>query len=198
MKYAACGLLFASCMLLGSANAETAALHWQVLDNKSSIEWSAVYSGKEVKGTLPDFTADIVFSPEHLDTSHVSVKVAMAKVKSDDRDAQENLPTGDWFAAAQYPLAIFEADSFAHTQGDGYEAKGTLSLRGKSMKVTLPFTAKFYDDKDAAPSLHYARIMGETTLKRLDFGIGQGDWAKTDAVADSVKIIIHLEAKQVP
>jgi len=182
------------CILPSFAQAADAVPHWQILPDKSSVEWTVNYGGKPLKGSFPDFTADIAFDVAHLDVSKVFVKIAMAKVKSDDKDAQENLPTKEWFAAVDYPVAVFEANTFTHSKDDNYEAKGTLSLHGKSVKITLPFMAKFYDDG----AVHYARIDGETTLKRLDFGVGQGDWAKTDAVADEVKVAIHIEARQVP
>jgi polyisoprenoid-binding protein YceI len=123
-------------------------------------------------------------------------------VKSSDSDAQENLPTADWFAASDFPLAIFETTGFKYLGSDkigigSYIAEGTLTIRGKPIKITLPFSAKFYEDNDTSPPTRYALIIGTTTLKRTDFGIGQGDWAKTDAVADEVKIAIHIEARQV-
>ncbi len=180
------------------AHAENTAPHWQVLADKSSIEWSASYGGQLIKGSFSDFTADVVFDPQNLNASKVIAKIAMAKVKSTDSDAEASLPTNEWFGAAQYPVAVFETNNFKHIEADNFEATGTLTIRDKTIKITLPFTAKFYDDKDTSPPTHYARIMGETTLNRLDFGVGQGDWAKTDVVANEVKLAIHIEAKQVP
>jgi polyisoprenoid-binding protein YceI len=189
------GMVLAACA--GGACADSTN-HWQVLKDKSTLEWTASYGGKPVSGTFPDFTADIAFDPEHLDTSRATVKVETGAVKSGDHDAQENLPTGDWFAASQFPLATFEVTAFRHVKDDAYEADGTLTMRDKTEKVTLPFTAKFYDDKDASPPVHYARILGEATVKRTALGVGQGDWSQTDTIADDVKVAIHLEAKQIP
>jgi polyisoprenoid-binding protein YceI len=182
------------------ANAQAAdAPHWQILPEKSSIEWTATYGGKAVKGSFPEFTADIAFDPAHPEASHALVKVAVSKVKSDNADAVQNLPTNDWFASTQFPLATFEVSKFVAKGAAGaFEAEGTLSIRGKPVQITLPFTTTFYDDKDATPPAHYVQVNGEVPLKRLDFGVGQGDWSSTDAVADGVKVAIHLEAKQVP
>jgi len=180
------------------AYAEGTVPHWQILADKSVIEWTATYGGKPLKGSFPDFTADIAFDPVHPERSKVIAKISMAKVKSDDKDAQENLPTQDWFAVADYPLAVFEMNQVTHIHYDDYTAVGTLSIRGKTVQVPLFFEANFYNDNDTSPPTHYARIVASATLKRLDFGIGQGDWAKTDAVADEVKVVVRIEAKQVP
>jgi polyisoprenoid-binding protein YceI len=31
-------------------------------------------------------------------------------------------------------------------------------------------------------------LSGETTIKRLDYGVGQGEWASTEWVGDDVKL----------
>ena len=41
-----------------------------------------------------------------------------------------------------------------------------------------------------------AHASGQTTIKRTDFGVGQGDWAKTDSVQDDVQINFSLTAKR--
>src|SRR5262249_18824366 len=130
--------------------------------------------------------------------SRAVVKIETGKVKSDDKDAQDNLTTADWFSSVRYPLATFEATHFTHVKDDEYSAEGTLTVRDKTAKVTLPFTAKFYDDKNASPPARYARIQGDVTIKRTQLGVGQGDWSQTDTIADDVKVTVRLEAKQVP
>jgi polyisoprenoid-binding protein YceI len=184
-------------ILFTSAHAADTVPHWQILDEKSDIEWTANYGGKPVTGSFPAFTADIAFDPAHMDSSRATIKIETGKVKTADKDALESLPANDWFAAAKYPLATFEATGFTHIGDDRYQAEGTLSVRDKTVKVTLPFTAKFYDDNGSSPPAHYARIQGETYVKRTALGIGQGDWAQTDTIADDVKVAIRLEAKQV-
>jgi polyisoprenoid-binding protein YceI len=187
------------CFILLAHNAFAVdAIHWQVLPEKSAIEWTATYGGKPLKGTFPDFTADIAFDPDHPEQTKVVTKIIMGKVKSDDKDAQENLPTSDWLSVSDYPVAVFEMNQAAHVANEDYTAIGTLTMRGKTVQVPLSFTVNFYNDNDSTPPTKYARVTALTTLKRLAFGIGQGDWAKTDAVADDVKVIIHMEAKQVP
>jgi polyisoprenoid-binding protein YceI len=37
-------------------------------------------------------------------------------------------------------------------------------------------------------------MTAEIEIKRLDFGIGQGQWAKTDVIGDTIRIFIRLQA----
>jgi polyisoprenoid-binding protein YceI len=39
-------------------------------------------------------------------------------------------------------------------------------------------------------------VKGKTTIKRSLFGVGQGDWSKTDAVKDDVLVEFVLAAKR--
>jgi polyisoprenoid-binding protein YceI len=41
-----------------------------------------------------------------------------------------------------------------------------------------------------------AWLKGGTTLKRLDFGVGQGEWKDTETVGNDVKVRFALLLKQ--
>src|SRR3546814_14805572 len=69
---------------------------------------------------------------------------------------------------------------------DVCSADGTLELRGVSKPVTLTFTWT----PGAAPVL-----AGKATVKRLDFGVGGGDWADTDAIPNEVAVSTRVVLK---
>jgi polyisoprenoid-binding protein YceI len=190
------GRIIAICVVLFPTllAAQDTGTHWQIMPEKSMIEWTAKYGGQDIKGNFPDYKADIIFDVLKLATSKATIRIETGKVKSTDKDAESSLPGKEWFASAEYPVAVLESNSFKHIKDDQYEMDATLSLHGKQVKIELPFTAKFYDEK----AIHYARIDGVVIVKRLDFAIGQGEWVKTDSVANEVRVAIHLQARQVP
>ena len=71
---------------------------------------------------------------------------------------------------------------------DQFAADGTLELRGVSKPVTLTFSWK----PGTQPVL-----TGKATVKRLDFGVGGGDWADTKTIPDDTAIstIVKFDAK---
>ena len=71
------------------------------------------------------------------------------------------------------------AERFRALGGDEYAADGTLTLRGVSRPVTLTFTWT-----PGSP----ATLAGRASVKRLEFGVGGGDWADTGAIPDEVAI----------
>lgn len=69
--------------------------------------------------------------------------------------------------------------------GDTYLARGTLTLRG----VTRPVPVRFRFQRSPEGG---ARLDGSTRLRRLDFGVGQGEWTSTEWVGDEVEVQFEL------
>lgn len=154
----------------------------------SSLGFTATWSGEAVQGQFKTWTADILFSPQALDRSKVTVAVDMASAGTGDAQRDESLPSGDFFDTAEHPKATFTATKFRKTGEDKYVADGTLELRGVKKPLSLPFTLKIDGDT--------ATARGVTTLDRTTFGVGQGEWASTDQIAASVKVSFSLTARR--
>ena len=102
----------------------------------------------------------------------------------------ELLARGDaFFDSAKFPQAKYSASKFRALGGNRYAADGTLSLHGVSKPVTLEFSWT----PGAKPVL-----AGKATVKRLDFGVGGGDWADTELIPDAIAIstkVVFVPAK---
>jgi Uncharacterized conserved protein len=61
-----------------------------------------------------------------------------------------------------------------------FGAVGKLTLRGVTREVPIEFT--FETDKSGA------WLKGSGTVKRLDFGVGQGEWKDTQSIANEVQV----------
>ncbi len=197
------GLIFGCVFGCLNAQAADGIPSWRILPEKSSIGFTAQYGAQTINGEFPSYSADIRFDPSHLDQSKVVVRIEMAKMKSGDKDAQENLPAADWFDASHFPLATFESSSFeaiamatttTNIPAKNYLAKGRLTIRGKSIPVTFPFTLETFKGDGADTGKTFARMNAAVSLKRLDFGVGQGQWADTGTIKNDVSVQVKLEA----
>jgi cytochrome b561/polyisoprenoid-binding protein YceI len=159
-----------------------------IVQKGGSLTFTAGWSGEAIEGQFKSWKADIVFSPEALDRSRVTVAIDMASVGTGDAQRDESLPSGDFFDTAAHPKATFTASKFRKTGEGKYVADGTLDLRGVKKPLSLPFTLKIDGDT--------ATARGVTTLDRTTFGVGQGEWASTDQIAASVKVGFSLPAKR--
>lgn len=154
----------------------------------SNLTFTASWAGSAIEGRFSRWTADILFSPDALDRSKVTVGVDMASAATGDDQRDQSLPSGDFFDTADHPKATFVATKFRKTGEGKYVADGNLELRGVKKPVSLPFSLKIDGDT--------ATARGVTTLDRTTFGVGQGEWASTDQIAASVQVSFSLTAKR--
>lgn len=158
---------------------------WKVAPG-SSLNFQTNWSGSAVQGQFNSWKADILFGPDALDRSKVRVTIDMTSAKTGDEQRDASLPASDWFDAATHPKAVFTATKFQKTGADRYVAHGTLDLRGVTKPVDLPFRLKIVGDK--------AQMTGETSLDRIAFGVGQGEFTATDQVPAKVTVRVRLNA----
>ncbi len=180
-------LLFAL-LFLASINRSFAAPGWTLEPAASKLTFEVTQAGGEVKGEFRRFDADIVFDRNDLPASKVRVVVDILSVTTGAADRDQELPKPDWFDAARFPKAVFDADRFEAVDDRHFVAKGTLALRDLKQVISLPFTLDLQDDT--------AVMDGRLELDRNAFGVGQGAWAASDIVGRKVAVIIHLQARR--
>lgn len=145
----------------------------------SSLVFASKYEGEAFTGKFPSFSTKLSFDPKQLAASKLDVTIPLAGVTTANDDRDESLKGSDFFAIAKFPQARFTSTKFRSLGGNQYAADGTLSLRGASKPVTLTFTWT----PGAQPVLN-----GKATVKRLDFGVGTGDWADTALIPNEVAV----------
>jgi polyisoprenoid-binding protein YceI len=155
-------------------------------DPSSRLEFTGVQAGAEFQAVFHKFTAAIDFVPDAPANAHFDVTIDMGSVDSKDNDRDGTIRGGDIFDVAHFPTAHYVTKSVVKTAA-GYSAVGALTLHGVTRDVPIEF--KF------APAGAGATLTGSAPLKRLDFGVGKGDWKSTDWVADQVKIAFTLNLK---
>jgi len=154
---------------------------WKIVPNESSLSFTATQNGAPVTGKFTHFTGEINFDPNQLNESNVKIVVDMASISDVYNQLSDTLKTSDWFNTKLFPQAVFQSTGFIKTGDKTYQAKGTLTIRDKTLPVTLTFTQQEYTPTKAI-------MKGGTTIKRTAFGVGQGEWADTNTVKDDVRI----------
>ena len=150
------------------------------------LGFTARWNGEAVDGRFSRWRAAIRFSPDELAKSTIRVTVDLASADTGDGQRDDSLKSSDFFDVGAHPSAVFTARDIRHLGGDKYEARGTLDLRGASKPATLRFTLRIDGDR--------ARVAGTARIDRTAFGVGQGEWAATDAIAAGVDIAFSFYA----
>jgi polyisoprenoid-binding protein YceI len=170
------------------------AASWTVEDG-SAIGFTATQQGRPVDGHFETFTAAIDFDPDDLAASRIEVVIDVASIATGHRDRDLTLRSPAFFDVARWPSARFASDEIEHRQDERYEARGTLTMRDVTRDVVLPFALAIAPHPETPGALQ-ARAAGELTVRRLDYGIGQGDFASTATVGDEVVIRIEVVARR--
>lgn len=152
----------------------------------STLTFTSSYDGESFSGKFGGFATVFSFDPAKLDASKLDVTITLSGTNSGSGDRDATLIGGDFFNVAKFALARYTATRFRALGGNSYAADGTLDLRGISKPVTLTFTWT----PGASPVL-----AGKATVKRLDFGVGGGDWADTKVIPNDVTITTNIVFK---
>ncbi|TWI00366.1 polyisoprenoid-binding protein YceI [Luteimonas cucumeris] len=145
----------------------------------STLVFASQYDGETFTGSFPGFATKLSFDPAHLADAKLDVTIPLANAKTGNADRDSTLQEADFFNVAKFAQAQYSASKFRALGGNQYAADGTLSLRGVSKPVTLTFTW--------TPGTQPV-LAGKATVKRLDFGVGGGDWADTASIPNEVAI----------
>lgn len=147
-----------------------------------ALEFQATQAGARFTGAFRKFHVSLDFDPAKPAVGRLDVTVDTASLDTKDGERDKILRSPDFFWSDKYPEASFHATHFERA-GEGWRATGDLEIRGVSKPLPVSFTL--------APM--NAAITGTASLKRLAFGLGQGDWASTEWVGDDVDIRFDLK-----
>lgn len=168
-----------------AAVAAWAAAQWGMTPADSTLIFVGKQAGAEFEGVFQRFTADVRFDPQDLVTSRFDVTIDLASVNSRDSERDDIIRGPDLFAVKQFPTARYVADRFTHAGGARYTATGKLTLRNITRAVPIDFTFE--------TNAGGAWLKGAARIKRLDFGVGQGEWKDTEWVGDEVGVKFALK-----
>lgn len=165
---------------------------WRIDTENSTVKFTSSAFGTAFTGEFKTFDGVILFDPANLDDARADIIINMDQIASGDAERDTMIVNNDWFAAADFPQARFTTQTIQSLGGNDYVAIGDLSIRDVTMPVSVPFTLDFSEDT----ANHIARMHGQISLDRLDFGVGQGEWQATEVVPDAVSVTIDLTATQ--
>lgn len=180
--------LIAAASLICALGVALAATQWLLQPKESKLSFVGMQAGAEFEGTFKKFTADIKFDPKDLATSRFDVKIDTASVDTQDGERDDTLKSADLFDVKKFPSSQYVADKFTAAGPNKFTATGKLTIRNVTRDVPIEFT---FEDKNGS-----AWLKGTAKIKRLAFGVGQGEWKETGTVSDDVKIRFALLLKK--
>jgi len=172
-------------LVVAGALAVTSAFGQGVLVDKSEIRFVSKQMGVNVEGRFRKWTANVVFMPSDLAHSKADFDIELASIDLASAESESEVKGAVWFNTAKFPVAHFASSSVKSVGADKYEFTGTLAIKGATRNAVVPVTLR----KDAAGN-NVAE--GTFTVKRLEYKIGEGEWADPSTVADDVAVRVRM------
>ena len=160
------------------------ALAQQVVPAGSEIGFVSKQMGVPVEGKFKKWTAQISFDPKKPEAGKVSFTIDTASAGFGSPETDAEVPKAPWFNSAKFPQASFQSTAIKALGGGKFEVRGKLTIKGASQDAVVPVAIT-----QAGPS---STASGSFMIKRLDFKIGEGEWADTSMVANDVQVKFKL------
>lgn len=166
-------LALAAASFAGSATAA------EYVQSSGALAFATEYQGEMFTGQFPGFQTTLELDPAAPQDGRLDVVIPLGGASTQNTERDSTLKGAAFFNVAAFAQARYSAEGFRKVGDNEYATDGTLSLRGVSKPVTLTFTW----EPGSKPVL-----AGRARVKRLDFGVGGGDWADTGIIPDEVAI----------
>lgn len=157
---------------------------------KSEIAFTSRQMGVPVDGRFRKFSAQLQFDPKKPQEAKLAFVIDLTSVALGTPETETEIAKPDWFDTRRFPQASFQSTVVRATGPDKFEVSGKLSLKGASREITIPVSL--------IPGESVTVASGAFLLKRLDFGIGAGEWKDTSMVANEVQVRFRLAMSGVP
>lgn len=173
------------CLLLAAANAQAQTpAPARLLAAQSEIAFQVKQSGVPIDGKFRKFDAQLALDPKAPQNGSVALSVDTSSATVGFADSDAELPRPLWFDAAKFPQATFRSSSIQGSGNGRFQVTGKLAIKGTTQDVVV---AVVITQTGAASS-----ASGEFTVKRLEFKVGDKEWADVSLVANDVKVKFKL------
>jgi polyisoprenoid-binding protein YceI len=181
--------VLATLAIASAAFAAGAPVKYTLDPANSLLRFNFEQAGANNSGRFGKFTADVTFAADNLPASKIDVSIDTGTIDTGDKERDDTLKSADLFDPAKFPKARFVSSKITAAGTSSYQAEGKLTIRNVTKDIKLPITFQTRDEKGKAVGF----LTGRYTLKRLEYGVGQGDWKSTEWVKDEVLVTFSLK-----
>ncbi len=169
---------------LGASPALAADAPAKLVAAQSEVAFITKQMGVPVDGRFKRFDAQVTLDPKKPETGSVSFSIDMASASLGVPETDAEMPKPTWFYVAKFPQATFKSSSIKGLGGGKFEVAGKLDIKGNARQVVVPVTIT-----QAGPN---STATGSFVIKRLEYKIGEDEWADTTVVANDVTVKFKL------
>ena len=156
----------------------------QMVAAQSELSFTSKQMGVPVDGMFKRFDAQLSFDPKKPETGKVAFSIDLASVTLGAPELEAELAKALWFDSKKTPQASFASTAIKAAGPGKFEVAGKLTIKGQARDIVVPISLTQAGAVSTAT--------GGFVLKRLEFKIGDGEWADTSMVANEVQVKFKL------
>ena len=151
---------------------------------QSEVTFVTKQMGVPVDGRFKKFDAQITLDPKKPETGSVMFSIDTGSASLGVPETDTEMPKPIWFNVAKFPQASFKSSAIKGLGNGKFEVAGKLDIKGNMRDLTVPV--------QIVQSGGNSTATGSFVIKRLDFKIGEAEWADTTVVANDVTVKFKL------
>jgi polyisoprenoid-binding protein YceI len=156
----------------------------------SEIAFTTRQMGVPVEGKFGRFSAQVALDPKKPESGSVNLTIDTASARFGSAELDAEVPKPTWLHAAGFPQATFKSSRIRATGPGRFEVEGRLTIKGAARDLVVPV--------QLAPVGANQVASGSFSIKRLDFKIGEAEWADTSLLANDVAVRFKLTLAGLP
>jgi polyisoprenoid-binding protein YceI len=151
---------------------------------QSEVTFVTKQMGVPVDGRFKKFDAQISLDPKKPETGTVAFSIDTGSATLGVPESDAEMPKANWFNVVKFPQATFKSSAIKGLGNGKFEVAGKLDIKGNARDVVVPVQITQSGGNSTAT--------GSFVIKRLDFKVGEGEWADTTVVANDVTVKFKL------
>ena len=148
----------------------------------------------KVRGSFETFEGTLRIDPSDISSLHTEAKIEVASVTTNEPKRDEHLRSGEFFDAENHPHLTFRSTSVENVNGDTFNLKGYLTIRGITKEIEL-LAEMLGEAKDPWGGTRIG-FEARTLVNRKDFGLTWNVALEAGGflVGDDVEIVLEVQA----
>jgi polyisoprenoid-binding protein YceI len=179
---------FLTFIFLSSMSVANATEYTHIDATKSKITFSSKLMGSTISGTFKKFNGKVNFDSSNPSKSKAEIVIDIGSFQAGGDELREEAQGKPWFNTATYPEAKFISQEVKETGKGKLQLIGKLTIKNKTQSINIPATYV-----EQAGQVAFETVF---QIKRLDFSLGEGNWADTSTVANEVPVKVQLVITQ--
>ncbi|MDE3233082.1 MAG: YceI family protein [Pseudomonadota bacterium] len=178
--------LLSAVLTIGTSMTASAVEYKAIQTEKSKVTFQYKQMGVAMDGQFKKFAAQLSFDPAKPAAAQAQIEIDLASIDAGSSDADDEVVGKTWFNVKAFPKATFVVKQIKATGANQFDVTGVLTIKGKSQDIKFPLKLVTQGNT--------ATFTGGFVMRRADFAIGEGMWAKFDVVANDIQVNFQLTA----